>query len=280
MAYKVFQNGYPLSASELNNYLMNQTVMVFASAAERTSVLTAPVEGMVTWLQDTNVFQQYNGTAWVDVNDNTAYIPKSTVTTAGDLIIGNGSGSVTRLGIGAANQALISNGTTAAWGTPASGGMTLLNTFTLNGVNPTISGISQSYKKLVGMVYGATFPGGVNFRILTNGSATTHYMTGHYQLPAGGSTAWQSNNQEFRLSAGLNVQVNNANNAWWFEIDNYSSTASFKPITTRGTFIQGTAIVAMHGSGAYYSTSAVSSLTFSAETQSISAGTVLLYGVS
>ena len=44
-------------------------------------------------------------------------VPLSTVTTAGDLIVGSGASTVGRLGIGTANQLLQSNGTTAAWAT-------------------------------------------------------------------------------------------------------------------------------------------------------------------
>jgi hypothetical protein len=81
MAYKVFANGFPLQASELNNFLMNQTVMVFASSAERASVLTAPTEGMVTYLQDTNALQSYNGTIWVAVGQD-ASVESGIITTA------------------------------------------------------------------------------------------------------------------------------------------------------------------------------------------------------
>ena len=118
MAYKVFTNGSPLPASDLNTFLMNQSVIVFSNSTARSAALTAPTEGMVTYLEDTNKLEVYTGAAWVDVNDNAAAIPKSTVTTAGDLIVGNGNASVTRLGIGTNGQVLSSNGTTATWTTP------------------------------------------------------------------------------------------------------------------------------------------------------------------
>ena len=50
-----------------------------------------------------------------------AFNALSPVTTAGDLIIGNGTNSATRLGIGANTYILTSNGTTASWAAPASG---------------------------------------------------------------------------------------------------------------------------------------------------------------
>jgi formylmethanofuran dehydrogenase subunit A len=69
MAYKVFSNGSVLNASDLNDYLMNQSVMVFSSSAARASALTSPTEGMMTYLEDTNRFQYYTGTAWQDLTD-------------------------------------------------------------------------------------------------------------------------------------------------------------------------------------------------------------------
>ena len=44
-------------------------------------------------------------------------LPLSTVTTAGDLIVGTGASTVSRLGIGTNGQLLQSNGTTATWAT-------------------------------------------------------------------------------------------------------------------------------------------------------------------
>jgi hypothetical protein len=67
MAYKVFANGFALNASELNTYLMNQSVMVFADAAARDSALTSPLEGMLVWLQDANKYVYYTGSAWSDL---------------------------------------------------------------------------------------------------------------------------------------------------------------------------------------------------------------------
>ena len=65
MAYKVFTNGSVLPASDVNTYLMDQSVMVFSSSATRAAALTAPVEGMLTWLQDTNKYEYFSGAgAW------------------------------------------------------------------------------------------------------------------------------------------------------------------------------------------------------------------------
>lgn len=62
---KVFSAGEVLTAANVQGYLMDQTVMVFASSAARSSALgTAVAEGMVTYLADTNEIQAYDGSAW------------------------------------------------------------------------------------------------------------------------------------------------------------------------------------------------------------------------
>lgn len=62
-----------------------------------------------------------------------ARIPLSTVTTAGDLIVGTGSATVGRIGIGSSGTALVSNGTTAAWSTPTDTSKIPLSTVTTAG---------------------------------------------------------------------------------------------------------------------------------------------------
>ena len=66
MPYKNFQP-IQLTASEVNTYLMNQSVMVFANAAARSAALTLPTEGMTTYLADINKVQFYDGAQWISV---------------------------------------------------------------------------------------------------------------------------------------------------------------------------------------------------------------------
>ena len=65
MAYKVFTNGSTLQASELNENLMQQATAVFSNAAARTAAITSPVEGQLTYLEDVNRYDHWNGSAWV-----------------------------------------------------------------------------------------------------------------------------------------------------------------------------------------------------------------------
>ena len=61
---KVFVAGEVLEASEVNGYLMDQTVMVFAGTAERTAAIGTPSEGMVTYLTSDNSTTVWTGAAW------------------------------------------------------------------------------------------------------------------------------------------------------------------------------------------------------------------------
>jgi hypothetical protein len=67
VAYKVFTNGSVLNASEVNDNLMNQAVITFTNSTARASAITSPVEGMVTYLADTDTYQFWNGSAWTNL---------------------------------------------------------------------------------------------------------------------------------------------------------------------------------------------------------------------
>ena len=65
MPRQVFDSGEVLSATDVNNSLMNQMVMTFAGTAARGSAIASPTEGMLTYLADSNTFEYYNGTSFV-----------------------------------------------------------------------------------------------------------------------------------------------------------------------------------------------------------------------
>jgi hypothetical protein len=67
MPRKEFESFTRLDASDVNTFLMDQSVMTFADSAARGSAITTPVEGMVAYLEDSNTIQAYNSTAWVTV---------------------------------------------------------------------------------------------------------------------------------------------------------------------------------------------------------------------
>jgi hypothetical protein len=58
-----------LDASDVNTFLMDQSVMTFATSAARGSAIATPSEGMVSYLDDTNSVELYNGSAWVNASN-------------------------------------------------------------------------------------------------------------------------------------------------------------------------------------------------------------------
>jgi hypothetical protein len=67
MAYKTFVNGFPLNASEINNNLMNQSVATFLDASARSTAISAPVQGQVTYLTSDSTYYSYDGADWVEM---------------------------------------------------------------------------------------------------------------------------------------------------------------------------------------------------------------------
>jgi len=61
---RVFTAGDVLTASQVQDYLQDQSVMVFAGTAARSSAIATPSEGMVSVQIDTDDLTYYNGSAW------------------------------------------------------------------------------------------------------------------------------------------------------------------------------------------------------------------------
>jgi uncharacterized protein YabE (DUF348 family) len=93
MPFKDFTAGDILTAVDVDSLLMRQKIMTSADSAARDTALSAVLaEGMFCYLNDTNAFQVYDGSAWADVS-NPGDI---TAVTAGTALTGGGtSGAVT-----------------------------------------------------------------------------------------------------------------------------------------------------------------------------------------
>lgn len=65
--YRTWTPGEVITASNVQEYLQDQTVMVFASDAVRSTAIVVPTEGMLSWLEDDNKYQYYTGAAWADL---------------------------------------------------------------------------------------------------------------------------------------------------------------------------------------------------------------------
>jgi len=148
LGFKDFTTGEVLTAADVDGYLM-QGIWVFASTAARDAAVTSPSEGNFAFTKDTNSLWYYDGAAWVasgaagDIEGVTAGIGISgggtsgtvTVTNSmataidakGDLVVGTGADTFSKLTVGANNTVLTADSGEATglkWQTPASGAPT------------------------------------------------------------------------------------------------------------------------------------------------------------
>lgn len=69
MPFKDFAAGDILTASDVDTFLMRQSVMIFDDATDRTTQLgTAVAEGMMSYTKDDNAVQVYDSSQWVAVD--------------------------------------------------------------------------------------------------------------------------------------------------------------------------------------------------------------------
>jgi hypothetical protein len=286
--YKLFSTGDVLSASDVNTYLQQQTVMVFASAAARTTALSGVLaEGMVSYLKDTDVVEIYTGAAWVSLDDPNA-IQNSIVTAKGDIIGATAASTPARLAVGANNTVLTADSSTATglkWATPAAGGMTVIATGTLSGTSTVISSIPGTYKHLMVSVYGATWDTANDAYQIRYNAVTTNYTRSTYgHADATANNAGSSNAAGwFQTDGGGNALRTGGENHWnWIIYDytattgvmNASGTAAYK--NTASTWSKNNSAFSNQATAA-----AVTSITIMNSTSyNQTGGTYTVYGVS
>ena len=231
--YKLFNTGDVLTAAQVNTYLQEQTVMVFADSAARTTALSGVLaEGMMSYLQDTNAVEVYNGTSWVNVGNagditevqagvgisiasGTGPIPVITnsstdlITTAGDLLYGTAADTMARLGIGTAGQVLkVNSGATAPeWGAAAGGssGLTLISRQTLSAAaSVSFDGVfTSTYQAYICIIEDLLSSSQFNLDMRLKYSTNTEVTTGYYGTSFDGATQTDtSNGSAFRMSQG------------------------------------------------------------------------------
>ena len=294
LGFKTFNTGDVLSAADVNGYLM-QGVLVFADATARDAAITSPQEGQFAYTKDNNSLWYYTGSAWAasgatgDIEGVTAGTGISgggtsgtvTITNSmataidakGDLVVGTGSDTFSRLAVGTNGYLLTADSAEATgmkWAAAAGGGgMTLINsgnTSLSNVTTLTISSIPSTYKHLyiVGMGIRTTNSYGANLWMRINGDTGSNYKTSRYQVvnnTIGGEGTVSP------ASAWFLVEINNGtayNGVSFFELNIplYSNTSQYKKATTFSGVTAGSDIIQSQMSHSFNSTSAISSLEF------------------
>ena len=283
MAYKTFANGFPLPASDLNNFLMNQSVIVFADSAARTTAIPSPVTGMLTYLEDTNAYESWNGSAFVNINDNTDAIPKSTVTTAQDLIVADGASSVTRLGVGADDQVLSVVAGAVAWADAGGGGggTTLISTTALSGSSTTISSIPATYRNLVFEFIGVDLSGNNSFEVALKAGANFLTVAGAQISSLDGSVQTGPESTLDAIRGG--ILGGNTNNYLDYTVTNYGATNNNqKRVTTTQTYnnVNGDNVAGYAVFGIYDTDTGAIDSVVASTSGTFDGGTFNLYGVS
>lgn len=87
MPFKTFTAGDVLTASDVNTFLMNQSVIVCTSSTRPSS----PVEGQTIYETDTDVYKTYTGSVWVDMGRRMSSTIQSFTATFNNFTLGNGT---------------------------------------------------------------------------------------------------------------------------------------------------------------------------------------------
>lgn len=118
--FKTFVDGDVLTAAEMNDFLMQQAVVYYDTDVARD--LDTPFEGKIVYIAASNQMQFYTGTAWIRVQDAQIYNNK------GDLSVGTGADTFTRLVVGTNGHVLTADSTAStglAWAPLPGGGVSI-----------------------------------------------------------------------------------------------------------------------------------------------------------
>lgn len=93
MPYTTPSSGTAITVAYATANIRDQVVTPFASDAARASAITAPIEGMVTYLTDADALEVYNGSDWIPAGP--LVVDALNVTASAPFISALGAGSLT-----------------------------------------------------------------------------------------------------------------------------------------------------------------------------------------
>ena len=272
--FMTFTDGQVLTAAQVNTYLMEQSVMVFATAAARTTALPTPSEGMVTYRTDANIIEYYDGAAWQPILD------QDVIQAKGDLIVGTGDDAVARLAVGTNGQFLSADSSTATglkWAGAATAYTSLASGTLTSGTSLSLTSISASYQVLELWLYGVECASDFTASYTVNNDTTTNYRV---YAGFGTSSVGTANAANIAITAS---SINNTGGlAASISIPNYSRTGyKIMNFSTVGPHATNAGDLTPYNSvlGLWYSTAIINRIdvTFS---QTLTAGNYILWGIT
>jgi hypothetical protein len=75
--YRTFVSGEILTAANVQGYLADQAVMVFADATARDAAITSPADGMICYLESTGYYQAYESASWTNMITSGGVAPQN-----------------------------------------------------------------------------------------------------------------------------------------------------------------------------------------------------------
>ena len=285
LGYIEFTTGDVLTAASANGYLASQVVMVFASAAARTSAIASPQEGMISYLKDTNATEYYSGSAWVAIGGGGLSSP---LTTKGD--VWGYSTTNARIPVGTNGQVLTADSAETLglkWATPSSGGMTQIATGTLSGSTLTLSSIAGTYKDLRLVLDNVQVNAivGLRFKVNNNGSAIYDGFSSEGRSAAI-REAYYTGETLIEWTYYRPVTGDNGN-VYILDFPNYASSTAFKTVRLigEGNCADGSGTgaglpVINNSDFAVRTLTAISEINLSLSSSTFAGGTYTLFGVN
>lgn len=190
----------------------------------------------------------------------------------GDLIVGTGADTFSRLAVGTNGYVLTADSAEATgtkWAAVASGGLTLLSTTACSTGSVTVSSISGAYKNLYIRIEAASTGNGIPF-VKFNGGSSNFYGA---KTISGTSASLENYNGSYLTGRnGLGGA-----DIWTIFIYNYAGSQSYKNVQAIEGMNTGSVQTQTAG-GTINDSSAITSITYGVSSGSFSSGNIYIYG--